>query len=251
MKTIALVAALLCGWAGSVLAQVPEHCDLPGYLLFSDSELRRVAGAVRDHKRLDIAVLGTASSLLAGAEGASSAYPARLQAALARRFPGVVVNVVSLAKSRQTTADMTRELKKLLAEMKPALVLWQTGTFDAIRGVDPVQFRETLEDGVADLQAGGADVVLINMQYSPRTESMIHIGAYADSMRAVARERDVPLFDRLSLMRYWNDVGAFNFYAAGRDRALAVKVHDCLGRALAALIVDAAKLEEASGQAGQ
>jgi len=251
VKTIVFLAALLFAWTGSAHAQAPDSCDLPAYLLFSDSELKRVAQAVQDNKRLDIAVLGTASSALAGPDGGSSAYPARLQAALSRRLPGVMVNVVSLAKSRRTTADMAGELKKLLAEIKPALVLWQTGTFDAIRGVDPAQFRETLEDGVADLQAGGADVVLINMQYSPRTESMIHIAAYADSMRAVARERDVPLFDRLALMRYWNDVGAFDFYAAGKDRGLAVKVHDCLGRALAALIFDAAKLEKPDGQAGQ
>ena len=75
----------------------------------------------------------------------------------------------------------------------------------------PDDFRSTLEDGVEKLQAGNADVVLINMQYSPRTESMIQIGTYADSMRVVARDRDVPLFDRLGLMRHWSDNGSFDF----------------------------------------
>ena len=77
------------------------------------------------------------------------------------------------------------------------------------------------------LQAGNADVVLINMQYSPRTESMIQMSTYADNMRVVARDRDVPLFDRLGLMRYWSDNGSFDLYAAAKDNALASKVHDC------------------------
>ena len=124
-----------------------------------------------------------------GAEGAGKAYPARLQAALERHLPGVTVNVVSQAKSRQTTADMAKTLDKLLIDAKPTLVLWQTGTVDAMRGIDPDEFRSTLEDGVETLQAASADVVLINMQYSPRTEAMIQLGTYADNMRIVARDR--------------------------------------------------------------
>jgi hypothetical protein len=101
------------------------------------------------------------------------------------------------------------------------------------------------------VQAGHADVVLINMQYSPRTESMIQLGTYLDGMRVVARDRDVPLFDRLGLMRYWNDNGAFDLYAAAKDNVLASKVHDCLGRALASLVIEAAHLEKTEGKAVQ
>ena len=99
--------------------------------------LKHVEKAVKQNKRLDIAVLGTGSSALGGAEGAGKAYPARLQAALERRLPGVTVNVVSQAKMRQTTADMAKTLDKLLIDAKPTLVLWQTGTVDAMRGIDP------------------------------------------------------------------------------------------------------------------
>ena len=55
------------------------------------------------------------------------------------------------------------------------------------------------------------------MQYSPRTESIVAVGAYADSMRWVAREREVPLFDRLAIMRHWYDAGQFDLYAATKD----------------------------------
>jgi hypothetical protein len=83
----------------------------------------------------------------------------------------------------------------------------------------------------------------MNMQYSPRTESMIQSGAYADTMRIVARDREIPLFDRLEIMRYWNDNGNFDLNTGTRDSAMAQKVHDCIGRALASLIVEAADLD--------
>ena len=45
----------------------------------------------------------------------------------------------------------------------------------------------------------------MNMQYSPRTESMLDVSTYADVMRWVAQEHGALLFDRLGIMRYWND----------------------------------------------
>jgi hypothetical protein len=52
-------------------------------------------------------------------------------------------------------------------------------------------------------------------------------------------------------MRYWNDNGAFDLYAAAKDNVLASKVHDCLGRALASLVIEAAHLEKTEGKAVQ
>ena len=117
-------------------------------------------------------------------------------------------------------------------------MVWQTGTYDAVRGTDPEEFRASVSDGVEKLQAGGADVVLVNMQYSPRTESIVAVGAYADGMRWVSREREVPVFDRLAIMRHWYDAGQFDLYKATKDLKMAKSVHDCLGRVAAALVAD-------------
>jgi hypothetical protein len=66
-------------------------------------------------------------------------------------------------------------------------------------------------------------------------------------MRWVAREREVPVFDRLAIMRHWYDAGQINLYAATKDISTAKLVHDCIGQALAALIIDAARLEAQEG----
>ena len=228
-----------------------EDCAVPGYLLFGDSSLERVGSAVSRSKKLKISVIGSASSTLPGRDGANFAFPARLEAALKRRFPGVDTTVVTHAKPRHTAAQMAETLAKVLLDDKPNLVVWQTGTFDALQGLDPEQFRASVADGVATLQAGGADVILMNMQYSPRTESIIALGGYADNMRWVAREREVPLFDRLAIMRHWYDTGAIDLYAATKDVGIATRVHDCIGRALAAMVVDAARLGAFEGKGSQ
>ena len=103
---------------------------------------------------------------------------------------------------------------------KPTLVIWQTGTVDAMRSIDPDDFRGAVDEGVAALQNAGADVVLMNLQYSPRTETMISAPPYLDNMRVVAQQHDVPLFDRFAIMRHWNEQGDFDLFSASMASTL-------------------------------
>jgi lysophospholipase L1-like esterase len=244
VATLAAVAAALWSLTGAAIAAEP--CDIPGYLLVGNNELKHVAEAVEKEKKLTIAVVGTGSSILAGPEGPRSAYPARLEAVLKAKLPSVAVKVVSLVRTRMTTEDLAKGMEKLVNDEKPDLVIWQTGTLDAIRRVDPDEFRAALEEGVETLHKGGADVILMNMQYSPRTDIMVPLGPYADNMRVVAQQHEIPLFDRLAIMRHWSDTGAFDLYAAGKDNVLAQRVHDCIGRGIASMIMDAAHLHPES-----
>ena len=248
---LAVLCAALGALTGAAFAAEREACEVPSYLLFGNNELKHVTEAVQKDKRLTVAVVGTGSSLLAGPDGPRSAYPARLEAALKRRLPSVEVKVVSLARSRMTAEDLARGMEKVLADEKPDLVIWQTGTLDAIRRIEPEAFRAGLEEGVETLHRGGADVILMNMQYSPRTEIMVSPGPYADTMRVVAQQHEIPLFDRLAIMRHWSDTGAFDLYAAGKDNVLAQRVHDCIGRGIASMIIDAAHLRSVDTKAGQ
>ncbi len=252
------VAAILAGlsvavlaFPGTVVAEEHQACEIPTYLRFGHNELKHVAEAVKKDRRLTIAVVGTGSSILAGPDGPRSAYPARLEAALQQRLPSVAVKVVTLVRTRMTAEDLAKGMAKLLVDEKPDLVIWQTGTLDAIRRIEPDDFRAALEEGVETLHKGGADVILMNMQYSPRTDIMVALGPYADNMRVVAQQHEIPLFDRHAIMRHWSDTGAFDLYAAGKDNVLAHRVHDCIGRAIASMIIDAAHLGPVEPKAGE
>lgn len=239
---IALIAAIAFV-NGAAAAEPAEQCDVPQSLASTDSDLARVTSDIKDHHRLDISVIGTGSSSLPGPEGVRFAYPARLEDTLKQMLPGIDVKVTAHVQSRASAAEMEAQLKKILADDKSSLVIWQAGTADALRGVEPDDFRTSLDSGMDEIQGAGADVILMNMQYSPRTESMLDVSAYADVMRWAAQQHNAMLFDRLAIMHYWTDQGVFDLYAATKDYDMARKVHDCIGRTLASQIVNAAHLD--------
>ncbi|MGJ4927293.1 SGNH/GDSL hydrolase family protein [Bradyrhizobium sp. HKCCYLS2038] len=236
------IAALAASLAVAARAEdAPQSCEVPAYLLTTESPLPKVAEAVKNGRTLDILVIGSRSSVIVSASDAN-AYPARLQAALKDKLPTLTVNLSVELQPKKTAEEISGNLVKLVEGKRPNLVIWQTGTVDAMRSIDPDEFRQAVNDGVATLQNAGADVVLVNLQYSPRTETLISVPPYIDNMRVVAQQRDVPLFDRFAIMRQWNEQGDFDLFNPTHGIELAKQVHDCLGRALSKFIIDAAHL---------
>jgi lysophospholipase L1-like esterase len=236
--------------AGLLAAALParsedahDACEVPANLLETESPLPKVTDAVTSSRALNILVVGSRSSTITGAEG--NAWPARLQAILKEKLPRVAVSVSVELQAKKTAEEVASLLVKLVEEKRPNLVVWQTGTVDAMRGIDPDDFHTAVDEGIAALQNAGVDAVLMNLQYSPRTETMIAAPPYLDNMRAVAQAHDVPLFDRFAIMRQWNDAGDFDLFSATRGPDLAKRVHDCIGRSLSKFVVDAAHLEPA------
>jgi hypothetical protein len=237
-----LLAGLLTA-APARAEDAPASCEVPAYLLTSESSLAKVAEAVKSGHSLDILVVGSRSSTINTSDG--SAYPGRLQAALRDKLPAVPVNVSVELQVKKTAEEVAGGLGKLLEVKKPTLVIWQTGTVDAMRSVDPDDFRAAVDQGVAALQNAGAEVVLVNLQYSPRTETMISASPYLDNMRVAAQQHDVPLFDRFAIMHHWHDQGDFDLFSTSHGLDLAKRVHDCLGRALSQFVIEAAHLKPA------
>jgi hypothetical protein len=226
--------------AGPALAEHPAECRVAENQVANDFPLPRVTAALAK-KHLDILVIGAGSSTLPGADGSNKAYPARLQSALAEKLPGVAIKVTPDVKSGRIAPDSLNAITAGLAASKPALMVWQAGTVDAMRSVELDAFSAALDKGVEAAHAAGSDVILINAQYSPLTESIIALGNYADNMRWVALQREIPLFDRFSIMKLWAELGTFDFFAVTKKLDMAERVHDCIARLLADLIVEGAK----------
>jgi lysophospholipase L1-like esterase len=229
--------------AGLARAEEAQTCEVPAYLLTTDSTLSKVADAIKNARPLNVLVVGSRSSTILSSE--ASAYPAKLQAALKERLPSIPVTLSVELQSGKTAEDVAAGLVKLVEAKRPTLVIWQTGTVDAMRSVDPDDFRGAIDNGVAALQNAGTDVVLVNLQYSPRTETMISAPPYLDNMKVVAQQHSVPLFDRFAIMRHWNDAGDFDLFSTFHGVDMAKRVHACLGRALSKFVLDAARLDPA------
>ncbi len=91
-------------------------------LAFGDSALDKVAAAVKDDKKLDVLVVGSGSSSLASPDGAAIAYPARLEASLREKLPGVAVTVTTNLQPKRTAEEVAETLPALVdrAQAEPA-----------------------------------------------------------------------------------------------------------------------------------
>ena len=246
MKAIVAAATLILAVAFTGLcgafAQNDPACGVASALVSPDFRLSHVATAITN-KQLTIAVVGSGSSTLPDVK---KAYPARLEEFLTGKLPGVNVKVLTQIKVREPAKEVLPQLRKLIATEKPSLVVWQTGTVEAMRGIEPDTFSGALQDGIEAAQDSRSDVILMNMQYSPRTELMISMPPYADAIRIVALQHEIILFDRLAIMRRWGELGTFDLNEVTKKMDTAFRIHDCIGRLLGDLILEAARLPASS-----
>jgi lysophospholipase L1-like esterase len=213
-----------------------EHeCSVPERFYAFEPPLTKTAKALATGREVVIAALGGASTVGRAAGRPGLAWPPRLASALAGRFPSTRTKVVNLAVARQTAKEAVERLGRDVLPLKPTLVIWETGTMEAVRGTDVDEFRETLQAGIDELRVAGVEVVLMNMQFSRETDAMIHFEPYLIAMRQVADANDVPLFQRHGIMRYWAESGLLDLRVRDDEkrRQLAAKLYDCIGRAMA------------------
>jgi hypothetical protein len=229
---IAVAIGLIFGPAG---ASAEQECSVPERFYTYEPPLKKTPKALASGRPVVIATLGGASSVGVAAGGTELAWPARLGAALTERFPSARTRIVNLAVARQTAKRAAERLDRDVLSLKPTLLIWETGTMEAVRALDVDEFRGTVQAGIDKVLASGTEMVLMNMQFSRETDAVIHFEPYLVAMRELSDVNDVPLFRRYGIMRHWAESGALDLRAEDSDkrRQVAVKLYDCIGRAMA------------------
>jgi acyl-CoA thioesterase I len=154
-----------------------------------------------------IVALGSSSTAGVGASSADTSYPSVLEAELRRRLPDADLRVVNRGAGGQRARDMVSRLESDVAGEKPDLVIWQTGSNDAIHDVGLDRLRKNLRKGIAQIQAMGADVVLMDSQWMPRADRYPNYQAYRAAMADAAQEAGIGLFRRYDVMKAWFEAG--------------------------------------------
>lgn len=199
---VACTAVAVTGASTAARAAEPA-CSAPAELTRFLKPLPRFAGRLAAGAPLRIVALGSSSTVGLGASRPENAYPARLEADLRRRFPAAAITVVNRGVNGNETRDeMLRFERDVLAE-KPDLVIWQIGTNTLLNGHDMWSVFLDVRAGIRRLRAQGADVVLMNPQYSPRVLARADYEAMIDLVDVTGRETGVDVFDRFSVMRHW------------------------------------------------
>ncbi len=248
MKSVAKIMGLVLAgmlFAGATRAADPgiDWCRVPDALVRADSALPRVAEAIAKGEPIRIVILGTASSAGAGVSAPYQSYPERLREELGRRFQRAPVGLVNLSQRGWTAVDMLAALDAKVIPLKPTLVIWQTGSVEAVRGLDVNQMGDALGAGIEKLREGRIDVILLEPQYNPHAVSMVNFQPYAEYMQLIASSYDVNLFNRHDIMRHWAEEGVVNFAESGpgMQRFVADQVHGCQAVLLADLVERAAR----------
>jgi acyl-CoA thioesterase I len=235
MRVLMVLGVLMAAFPAAASPRAPD-CSIPAEIVEDDPRLPELAEQLRQKRPVTIVAIGGASTAgLASGNAAEYAYPQRLQAALRRLYPEVPITVLNKGVSRQTTQEMIDRFPHDVYALSPTLVIWETGTFDAARGVDVDVFAAALEAGLADLKEHKLETMLINMQYSRSTASVINFAPYLDAMQHIADVDGIYLFRRFEMMKYWAEHGVFSFgeVPAERRTELATEVYQCLADRIA------------------
>ena len=212
-------------------------CKVPVDYVDDASPLPVVRRHLRDGGDLRFLAIGSASMAGMGASSPARSYAQRFLVVFQERFQRPT-SLDNKAARSMAVNDWLPRLERDVVSAHPALVLWEAGTVDAVRGADPVEFTRHLAEGVQQMKKAGIDVILVNPLYSKRTASMLQLRPYIEAMKAVAAAENLVLFDRFEIMRFWAESGFFKF-GDKPDAAMMAEndqIFDCLGRLLVSAV---------------
>lgn len=223
-----------------------ENCPAPTSVTVTTRPLPHVAAALRPGRTLDVLALGSAS-MLGPRGGVAGSVPEHMVAALRAAVPGATIRLTLRAGRTESAEDMLATLKAELPRHAYQLVLWQTGSVEALRHGPVEMFGRALHDGVSAATAAGADLVLIDMQFSHLLRQHADPRPYRAAMTDAALRPGVMLFPRYALTHAWAEDGVIDVEAGKRSerRDIAARLRGCLGAALAHMLLDAARTRPA------
>ena len=236
MKLAVLALAALLGIPlAAAAAAEPSECHVPDELSQIAVSLPHLATRLHDKDPVTIVAIGGASTAGAAAGSPDLSYPARLREALAADFPKSTIRVVNKGVPRQSAQQQLERFPSDVIAEDPVLVIWETGTVDAVHDIQIDDFAGALQHGIDQLKNRAIDIILVDMQFSHSTAAMIDFQRYLSTLHRVGELDDIYVFPRFAMMRYWSEQNMFNFDGVvAEERAkLAARVYDCLGRRLA------------------
>ncbi len=271
MRRLILMPILICcavgpARAGARPAPCPSSDDVAGVV----TPLPHLATALKPGATVEILAIGSASifgpeaSLAPGTltdqamrgapittpstpqlmtQPSPTAFPERMAKALEAAVPGAKVNVTVRGGRGLSAGDQFVLLHDSLQHGHYSLVIWQTGTVEAVRNLPPSEFAQTLADGAEQVANAAADLVLIDPQFSRFLQTYSNIEPYQQAFQQLGSLPGVLLFHRFDLMRAWVNDGQIDLERTPKaDRARAVELlHACLGEHLARILVSGAK----------
>ncbi len=226
-------------------------CDIPADLTTPDSPLPHVAAALAANRPVEVLALGSGSTVgdATGNVGPAFIYnrpgesfPFQMIESLHEAHPDATFQLTVKGGRNMTAEDMLPLLRQALAGGHYDLIVWQTGTVEAVRGLRPGSLRDVLHTGIQDAEAAGSDVVIVDPQFSRFLRANVDISPYESALQQIAGMTSAALFRRFDLTQAWATTGRIDLEKVSRDareRTIS-ELNICLGRALARFVLNGA-----------
>ncbi|MBN8907472.1 MAG: hypothetical protein J0H99_12775 [Rhodospirillales bacterium] len=224
------------------MAPPDQACEAPADFLQAADPLPHLRAALA-RKDVRILALGSGSTVgeVNGAPGA--AFPHQMLEVLRADRPEVSFDLTVLGGRGMTAEAMLELLRKTLAGAKFPLVIWQTGTVEALHAMRPDRLRETLNEGLQVVQSAGSDLVLVDAQFSRFLRANTDLDAYEAVLQGIDAMPGAMLFHRFDLTRAWANDGTLDLERVrkpDREKAM-LRLNTCLGTALAQFVLNGAE----------
>ncbi len=225
--------------------QPPAACEASEAFTTPEESLSQVAAAIAAGGPVNVLAVGSATTVgdQLGTDR-NSAFPFRMVEMLHAALPKVAFALTLRGGRGMTAEDMLPLLEAALAGQHYQLVIWQTGTVEAVRGMRPDGMVAALQEGIDRAHDAGADVVLVDPQFSRFLRANADLDPYEAALQQVSAMPGVVLFRRFDLMRSWAEDGEIDLERAGkadRVRVMAL-LNTCLGETLARFVLNGASV---------
>lgn len=251
MWSIVLPALLaFCPWPGAPAFAAQAPCVASDEFTMPEEPLPHVAAAIAASGPLNVLALGSASTVgeaaaLADGTAPAQSFPYKMAAALQAAQPRVAVQLTVSGGRGMTAEQMLPLLRQAMKAQRYQLVLWQTGTVEAVRGLAPDDLLAALIEGAELVQRSGANLVLIDMQFSRFLRANADLDPYQAVLQQTATLSGVVVFHRFDLMHDWANEGRIDLERTSRAQrgAMIALLNTCVGEALARFVLNGATAE--------
>jgi hypothetical protein len=243
---LSLLVALPTPSRGGDDAAARQDCAAADEFVIPHEPLDQLAAAIASGKPVNVLAVGSATTVGEESDGGHIvSFPYRMTEVLRAQLPRVTFQLTVRGRRGLTAEAMLPLVRDALRQQRYALVIWQTATVEAVRGLRPDGMRTVLEDGADLVREAGGDLVLVDPQFSRFLRANADLDPYENALQQVATLPGVTLFHRYDLMQTWAQDGHIDLERARKsDRQKTMELlNTCLGQALAQFVLNGAGIK--------
>jgi lysophospholipase L1-like esterase len=244
MRAVRLIVGIVFAIIFSTTADAgsaAETCLSVNEDLTLGAPLPRTAAVFKSNGPLTIVAIGSSSTVGLWMVNPAATYPEVMKRELVRLNPAAQIKIVNSGRNGDTIPGNVARFERDVFAHKPDLVVWQLGSNDLTWAESIDSLKKKIIDGVEALRTTGADVILMDQQYTP----VILATQYSkmqSAIASVALQNRVAFFPRFELMHKTVQSGVTIGALSSLDGLhMSSDGYDCIGRALARAITTAAR----------